>query len=174
MQREKIVFGKKILIVDDEQDVLDTLYELLRDCKIDQASSFEKSKEMLEMMTYDLVILDIMGVDGFGLLEIATEKKIPAIMLTAHAMTEENLLRAAREGAAYYAPKEELKNIKDIVIDVLEALEKKKSTWEKMFERLAGFYDKRFNGTDWRKKQEDFWMSKVPDSAVIGLQKRKS
>ena len=45
--------------------------------------------------------------------------------------------------------------------DVLEALEKKKSTWEKFFERLAGYYDKRFHGTNWRVQEEAFWKDKL-------------
>jgi len=78
-------------------------------------------------------------------------------MLTAHALSKENLLRAAKEGAVYYAPKEELLNIKAIVTEVVWALQNKKSTWEKMFERLAGYYDKRFKGTDWREKMQEYW-----------------
>ena len=144
MNVEKIIKGKKILIVDDEPDVLDTLYDLLSNCKIDKASSYEEARAMLEKETYDIAILDIMGVDGYGLLEIANEKKVPAIMLTAHALSEENLLKSAKQGAAYYAPKEELINIKDIVAEVIDAIEKKKSTWERMFSRLAGYYDRQF------------------------------
>ena len=36
---------------------------------------------------FDIAILDIMGVNGYGLLDIANSKKIPAVMLTAHAFT---------------------------------------------------------------------------------------
>jgi DNA-binding response OmpR family regulator len=116
---------------------------------------------MFDASEYDLAILDIMGVDGYGLLEIAKEKNIPAIMLTAHALSEEDLLRSAEQGAAYYAPKEELVNIKAIVAEVIDAIENKKSTWERMFDRLAGFYDRQFNGTDWREKQKEFWEKKI-------------
>jgi len=161
MDADNIILGKRILIVDDEPDVLDTLFDLLGNCKIDRASSYEEAKTLLEMEDYDAAILDIMGVDGYGLLEIARGKKIPAIMLTAHALSEENLLKSAEQGAAYYAPKEELINIKEIVAEVIEAVEQKKSPWEKMFVRLAGFYDKQFNGTDWREKQEEFWRKKA-------------
>ena len=56
------------------------------------------------------------------------------------------------EGAVYYAPKEELANIKAIVAEVIDAIENKKSTWERMMTRFANFYDKRFNGPDWRNK----------------------
>jgi hypothetical protein len=44
---------------------------------------------------------------------------------------------------------------------VLEALEKKKSPWVKWFERLGGFYDKRFHGPNWREKERKFWEEKL-------------
>lgn len=152
MKIDKIILGKRILIVDDEKDVLETLVELLADCKIDMASSYEQAAKMLDKNYYDLAILDIMGVDGYGLLDKAKEKDIPALMLTAHALSADNMLKSAEKGAAYYAPKEELVNIKAIVAEVIDAIENRKSTWERMMTRLAGFYDKRFNGPDWRDK----------------------
>ena len=39
MKPEKVIAGKYVLIVDDEQDVLDTLVDLLDMCKLDTASS---------------------------------------------------------------------------------------------------------------------------------------
>ncbi|MCK5349031.1 MAG: response regulator, partial [Desulfobacula sp.] len=105
MSTRKILKGKKILIVDDEPDVLDSLIELLDMCKIDTASSFEDGKRLLKEQPYDIAILDIMGVKGFDLLKIANEKKIPALMLTAHALSEESLKKSAEDGAAYFAPK---------------------------------------------------------------------
>lgn len=161
MDADKIIMGRRVLIVDDEQDVRDTLFDLLGDCKLDMASSYEEAKEMLKYNSYDVAILDIMGVDGFELLKLANERKVPAIMLTAHALSEENLLKSAKEGAAYYAPKEELINIKSIVADVIEAIDQGKSTWEKMFDRLSDYYDRRFNGPDWREKEKKFWAEKT-------------
>jgi len=69
---------------------------------------FEQAKDLLESNDYDIAILDIMGVKGFELLKVSTERKIPALMLTAHGMSEENLNKSAQEGADYYAPKEEI------------------------------------------------------------------
>ena len=152
MKIDKIILGKRLLIVDDEKDVLETLAELLANCKIDLASSYEQAVKMLDENYYDLAILDIMGVDGYGLLDKTKEKGIPALMLTAHALSEDNMVKSVKKGAAYYAPKEELVNIKAIVAEVIDAIENQKSTWERMMARLAGFYDKRFNGPDWRDK----------------------
>jgi DNA-binding NtrC family response regulator len=166
MDTDKMLQGKWLLIVDDEQDILDMLIELLETCKIDTASTFEEGKKLLETNPYDLAVLDIMGVKGFDLLEIANQQKIPALMLTAHGLSEENLKRSAQEGAAYYAPKDEITKIDVFVADVLESLDKKKNVWERWFERLGGFYDKKFGGTDWREKEKEFWeekMKSLPD-----------
>jgi DNA-binding response OmpR family regulator len=132
MDPNKLLKGKKILVVDDEPDVLESLIELLDMCKIDTASSFEEGKQRLETERYDIAILDIMGVDGFELLKIANQCETPALMLTAHGLSEENLKRSAEEGACYYAPKEKMHEIHIFVADVLEALEKKKSPWDKV------------------------------------------
>ncbi|MBU0969411.1 MAG: response regulator [Proteobacteria bacterium] len=161
MNSKNILKGKKILIVDDEADVLESLIELLDKCKIDTASNFEDGKHLLESQPYDLAILDIMGVNGFELLEIANGQNIPALMLTAHALSEESLNKSAKGGAAYFAPKDKMADIEVFVTDVLEALEMKKSTWEKWFERLAGFYDNRFHGTQWREQEKSFWEKKA-------------
>ena len=161
MSSSKLLTGKKILLVDDEPDVLEALTELLDMCRIDTASSFEEGKKRLEAESYDIAILDIMGVDGFELLKVANKCGTPALMLTAHALSEENLKKSAKEGAAYYAPKEKMHEIHLFVADVLEALEKKKSPWDKFFERLAGYYDKRFHGTNWREQEQEFWKKKL-------------
>ena len=77
MNHSKLLKGKKILIVDDEKDILEQLIELLDMCRIDTASSFEDGKRLLESEIYDIAVLDIMGVRGFELLEIAKRRKIP-------------------------------------------------------------------------------------------------
>ena len=161
MSSKNILKGKKILIVDDEPNVLDSLIELLDMCKIDTASSFEDGKRLLEDQSYDIAILDIMGVKGFELLKIANNQKIPALMLTAHALSEESLKKSAEDGAAYFAPKEKMADIEIFVVDVLMALKMKISTWEKWVDRLGGFYDRRFQGTNWREQEKKFWEKKM-------------
>ena len=161
MDPKKKIIGKRVLIVDDEQDILDTLASLLDICKIDTALSFEEGKRLLESNVYDIAVLDIMGVKGFELLQIANERGVPALMLTAHALSEENLKKSAENGASYYAPKDKINNIDIFIADVLEAKEKNKSAWVKVFERLGNFYDRKFGGSDWREKERDFWEKRV-------------
>ena len=156
---EDKLIGKRILIVDDEEDVLEALSELLHMCKIDTASSFEDAKNSLANNDYHVAILDIMGVNGFELLKIANSRNVPAIMLTAHGLSEGNLVKAAEEGAAYYAPKDKISEIAVFVSDVMEAEGKSRGAWTRMMERLGSFYDKRFGGTDWREKESEYWKS---------------
>jgi DNA-binding NtrC family response regulator len=124
--------------------------------RLDTASSFEEAKKLLESNRYDLAILDIMGVDGYGLLEIAKAHKIPAIMFTAHALDKENLLKSMERGSASFIPKDKMSDIALYVSDVLESVEKGKNPWVRWYDRLSGFFDKKFSGTDWRKQQDEF------------------
>jgi DNA-binding NtrC family response regulator len=163
METKKILKGKRVLIVDDEKDVLDLLVELLDMCKIDTASSFEEAKGMLEVESYDIAVLDIMGVKGFELLEIANKRGIPALMLTAHALTKDALKESAERGASYFAPKDEINKIDLFIADVLEAIEKKKNPWVRWYERLSSFYDKRFTGPNWREQEREFWDEKLKE-----------
>ena len=86
MPSRNLLEGKKILIVDDEPDILETLEDLLPAGQIVKAETFEAAKALLESEPFDIAILDIMGVSGYDLLEIAAEKKVTAVMLTARAL----------------------------------------------------------------------------------------
>ena len=148
--------GKKILIVDDEPNVLDTLEELLPMCEVFKAADYESAAAYLENMSFDLTILDIMGVSGYELLDIAVKNNVTAVMLTAHALTPANIVRSHREGAAYFLPKEEMVNITSFLEDILDAKLKGQNTWDRWMNRLAGYCEKTF-GEKWQDKDKDFW-----------------
>ena len=156
MSREKILEGKKILIVDDEPDVLDTLEGLLPKCKIERAVTFEEAKEKMESRPFDVAILDIMGVDGYRLLQLANRKKIIAVMLTAHAFSPDNLIKSYNEGAVSYVPKERMSDIHDLLIDILENIEKGKDyLWECWLDQMDALLKARF-GPAWKDRNKDF------------------
>ncbi len=148
--------GKRILIVDDEPDVLETLEELLSECDIEKAVTFEQAVDKLEHQQFDMAILDIMGVNGYKLLEIANSKNVISIMLTAHAMTVEDTVKSYKKGAAYFVPKDEMANLGVFLNDILEAKEKGKSSWWRWLDRLGSYYDREF-GPDWQENNQDFW-----------------
>jgi DNA-binding response OmpR family regulator len=156
MPVDEILNGKRVLIVDDEPDVLETLEELLSQCLIDKAPSFETGKKFLNKNPYDVAIFDIMGVKGYELLRMAAEKGIPAIMLTAHALSPDNLIKSIIQGAHSYVPKDKLPEIALFVKDILESHEKSGGKPARWFVRLKPFFDKHF-GAGWRDKDRAFW-----------------
>lgn len=157
MSKSKILEGKKVLIVDDEPDILSVLEELLTMCRVAKAGTFEEGRRLLEEDTFDIVILDIMGVEGYRLLEIAKRRDIPALMLTAHALTPENVVRSIKEGADSYVPKDEIGNITAFLIDVLEARKKGINPWKPWQDRLPSSYFERKWGAAWKDTDKEFW-----------------
>jgi CheY-like chemotaxis protein len=155
---ESILNGKRILAVDDEADVLDVLTEEILaacpDCQVDKASNFETAREMLNSWKYDIVILDIMGVRGFDLLDLATKNKLPVAMLTAHALSPEALKQSIERGARAYLPKEKLGEVVPFLEDMLEY--EAPAGWSRLFGKLGDFFDDRF-GPNWRKSDDRFW-----------------
>jgi len=156
MEENNLLDGKKILVVDDEPDILDSLEDLLAKCDVVKASSFEAARDLIEQETFDLVILDISGVSGYDLLDLATTKDMTAIMLTAHALTPENIAKSYRQGAAYFLPKEKMVNITSFLEEILDAKQKGQSTWDNWMNRLAGYCERTF-GAKWKDTDKDFW-----------------
>lgn len=147
---------KKVLIVDDEPDVLNALAELIPMCTVVKASTFEQGKEQLDTQSFDIAILDIMGVNGYELLELAVKKNVIAIMVTAHALSPAHTVTSFRKGAAFFVPKEEMGNIEIFLNDVLEAKEKGHHPRNRWLERLDEYYIKRF-GPKWKDHDKEFW-----------------
>lgn len=156
MSGEGRLVGKRVLVVDDEPDISDTLAETLSMCEVTKAYSFDQGSRLLEEHSFDIAILDIMGVRGFELLDMARRKGVIAVMLTGHALSPGNIIRSYREGAASCLPKEEMANIAVFLTDILEARGKGASPWWRWFDRLAALWEKRF-GPDWKEEDRDFW-----------------
>ncbi len=147
---------KRVLIVDDEPDVLDSLEELLNMCTTVRAQSFEEADHLLKTEKFDIAILDIMGVDGYQLLETATKKKVVTVMLTAHALSPDNIKKSYLGGACSYIPKEEMINIEAFLIDVLTARQEGKNPWTSWYKRLDTYFEEKF-GPEWDKDDKKFW-----------------
>jgi CheY-like chemotaxis protein len=153
MTEENLLKDKLILVVDDEPDVLEIIAEQLSDSEVHKAEDYDTALQFLVSYTYDIVILDIMGVNGFELLKHSVARGFPTVMLTAHALSPESLKKSIRLGAVSFLPKEEIPELRSFLEDVV--LEGGKPVWKKIFDRLGGFFDKRF-GPDWKKKDEFF------------------
>ena len=155
---ESILKGKKILAVDDEPDVLAVLEEEIADacpeCTFDKATTFEAASKLFESKPYDVVILDIMGVRGFDLLDLAVKKNLKVVMLTAHALSSEALKKSYDMKARAYLPKDKLGEVVPFLEDVLR--HDFESGWKSLFEKLHGFFTDKFE-SDWEKKTGLNW-----------------
>ena len=153
MSSESALKNKVILVVDDEPDVLETVEEELDMALIHKAGDYDTALQYLLSYTYDVVILDIMGVNGFELLKNAVSRGFPAVMLTAHAVTTDALKKSIKLGAVSFLPKEKMSDLREFLEDVV--LGGGKSIWIKLFDRLGDYFNKRF-GPDWKEKDKFF------------------
>ena len=155
-ETESFLKDKRILAVDDEEDILETIVEILDESEVDTARDYQTAAAKIKKGHYDLAILDIMGVNGLQLLEETVKRKIPTVMLTAHAISPETLMESIQKGAISYLPKESLVGLDDLLNALLEAYDRGDPPWKLLFEKLGDFFDKRF-GPEWKEKDREFW-----------------
>lgn len=153
---ESYLEGKSVLAVDDEDDILETIEDILDDAHVDLARDYETASQKIRVNQYDLAILDIMGVNGIKLLEEAVARGIPTVMLTAHAVNPETLMTSIRKGAIAYLPKEKLAELDELLNRLLGAHERGEPPWKVLFEILGDYFNERF-GPEWKQKDRAFW-----------------
>ena len=156
---ESILNNKRILAVDDEPDVLEVLEEEILgyapNCKIERATTYQEATNKLESQSYDVVVLDIMGVRGFDLLDQAVKRNLQVAMLTAHSFNPESLKHSIEMKARAYLPKEKLGEIVPFLEDIVESSDGT-STWGRLMNALEGYFAGRW-GELWKKSEEKFW-----------------
>jgi two-component system OmpR family response regulator len=117
----------KVMIVDDEEDFLETIVKRLKARGIDVtgAESGYKALELIDDGNFDVVILDVKmpGLDGIETLREMKKKKplVEVIMLTGHASVESGI-QGMQLGAFDYV-------MKPVALD--ELLEKVRQAYER-------------------------------------------
>jgi DNA-binding NtrC family response regulator len=102
--------GKRILVVDDEPDMLDLLGIILRTGTGWEVETTNVSSEVLglvEQRPYDLIVTDLKmpGLDGIEMMQLVRARHdIPFVFITAHG-TIESAVEAVRKGALDYITK---------------------------------------------------------------------
>ena len=139
-EKESLLKGLHVLAVDDEEDILETILEILDEAQIDTARDYKSASQKIRQGQYDLAILDIMGVDGLKLLEETVDRGIPTVMLTAHAISPETLMESIQKGAISYLPKETLADLDELLNDILGAVQKGEPPWKLLFEKQSLFF----------------------------------
>lgn len=123
---------KKVLVVDDEQDVRETLETVLR--KLDYnpmvAAGGEEALDIIRNQKVDVVLSDLYmpGMNGIELLKRvkAAKKNIVFLMITAHP-TIETAVDAIKKGAYDYLTKPF--HIEEVRIKISRAMEKQGLTY---------------------------------------------
>ena len=118
-------------------------------CLVHTATNYDTALQHLVSYTYDIVILDIMGVNGFELLKKSVSRGFPTVMFTAHALTPESLKKSIKLGAVSFLPKDKASELKNFLEQVV--LGGGKPIWKKVFDRFESYFIKRF-GPDWKEK----------------------
>ena len=100
----------KILIVDDEIRMLDSLKELLsgQDCEIHTSNSGAEAIDCLTRGGFDLVLLDIVmpGIDGFKVMDhIESQNPNTSVVIMTGHSTVDSAIAALRKGAYDYLKK---------------------------------------------------------------------
>ncbi|MFZ0449625.1 MAG: response regulator [Desulfatiglandaceae bacterium] len=121
----------KILIVDDEPEILENLETILSDegYEVVKASSGNEALANFEAGSFGLVITD-MKMPGLNGLEVLRrlkqiDKDVEVILLTGHG-TMENAIQALRDDGAYDYLRKPLEDIEELLICVGNALERRR------------------------------------------------
>ena len=117
----------KVMVVDDEQDFLETIIKRLKARKIEVtgAESGQKALDLIDSQDMDVMILDVKmpGMDGIETLREVKKRKplLEVIMLTGHASVESGI-QGMQLGAFDYV-------MKPVALD--ELLEKMRQAYER-------------------------------------------
>jgi CheY-like chemotaxis protein len=145
--------GLAVLAVDGDPDILDTIGDELEMCLIHKASDYETALQYLLGYKYDVVILDVMGVNGFELLRVSVSQGFPTVMFTAYELTIDDLKKSIQLGAVFFLPKEKLSELREFLEKLV--MDNWKSNWLGLFDRLGIYFNKHF-GADWKEKDKFF------------------
>jgi DNA-binding response OmpR family regulator len=153
MSIESVLKDKAVLIVDDEPDILDSIAEQLDMCRIYRAKDYEIALQLMAGFSFDIVILDVMGVQGFELLKKSVSKGFPTVMLTAHALTPDALKESIKLGAVSFLPKEMMAELDTYLAEVVT--NSRKMVWKNLLDKLSEYFERQF-GADWKEKDDFF------------------
>ncbi len=167
--------SKRILIVDDEQSMRDTL-QIMLERKGFESDSAENGLKALELIGkerggFDLIITDLKmpELDGIELIEQVNKKyEIPIIIMTAHA-TKDQAITALNLGAAYFIEKpfknDELLNYIKRSIKMEDLIRENRDLKENL--KLSSGLDKIIGTSDKIMKLKDMIRKVAPTESTI-------
>lgn len=162
----------KILIIDDEKIIRDTLKEILEYEKYEifEAQDGEEGLKMIENQDFDLVLCDVKmpKMDGIEVLDKANamEKSPQFIMISAHGSIE-TAVEATKKGAFDFIPKPP--DLNRLLLTVRNALEKKNLITETtvLKKKLSRKYDMVGNSPSLQQVKETIEKVAPTDARVL-------
>ena len=143
--KDSIMKNKSVLAVDSQMDLLQTLEEEILsacpECRLDMATTFEDGRQLMLLLTYDLVISDIMNAPGCDLIDLAASRNFPVLVLSDNGSSDEALNQSNGMKIRAVLPKENLNEIVPTVEEVLkyECMPGWKRALEKL-DSIANFF----------------------------------
>ena len=108
-----------VLVINNEQDIIDSLEEELNMCMLHKASEYNTALAYLENRFFDIVILDIDRVNGPQLLEKSLSRGFITVILLRHTIDKDALKKYRDLGALLFIKKEKLSEIRTVLEDAL-------------------------------------------------------
>lgn len=122
--KDSIMKNKSVLAVDSQMDLLQTLEEKILSacpgCRLDMATTFEDGRQLMLLLTYDLVISDIMNTPGCDLIDLAASRNFPILVLSDNGSSDEDLNKSNGLRIRAALPKAKLNEIVPTVEEVLK------------------------------------------------------
>ena len=162
-----------LLVVDDDERIRNLLsqYLIKEGFIVSTASGAEEARKKIQLIKFDLIILDIMmpGDDGFTLTsEIRNESDIPIILLTAKSGTDSKI-EGLEIGADDYLTKPF--NPKELLLRVLSILKRSKSEENIDNEIFFGDYTLNIEKRELTKSNDRVYLTDREMNLLIALAK---
>ena len=122
----------KVLLVDDEAELVDTLAErlIMRDIQADWATGAEEALYKADRNPYDIAVLDVKmpGISGITLKKLMEQKHpgMKFIFMTGHGSEADFKAGTMEAGSEYYLVKPV--NIEDLIIKMKEVISEARGT----------------------------------------------
>ena len=162
-----------LLVVDDDERIRNLLsqYLIKEDFIVSTASGAEEARKKIQLITFDLIILDIMmpGDDGLTLTkEIRDNSEIPIILLTAKSGTDSKI-EGLEIGADDYLTKPF--NPKELLLRILSILKRSKSEENIDNEIFFGDYTLNIEKRELTKSKDRVYLTDREMNLLIALAK---
>ncbi|MBT8342585.1 MAG: universal stress protein [Desulfatitalea sp.] len=104
--------GLSILLVDDDPDVMESVENVLDMCIVYKASDANTAFKFLQRRSFDIVLLDVAGVNGWEILKLSVDKGFLTVIFTSQIQMDKDFDIAGHNCVGFLL-KENISELKD-------------------------------------------------------------